>query len=204
LDIGTVSEASSLLAAPTKVCEFRTSFHSKCGRLPEYAVPVLDACRVVNPNGEAIDQRGQWWCFEHAKVVLTNVRLGPLADRRKEQWEDAIRNATKLICERDYGDMKLKEANRLNGYMSQVVDLLKSELEEERCQHYRAAAAHREHEAAAAAVVRGARDAERELMEWAAGQVMLEAVAVARARAYEQEVAYRAEEEDQAARGAQR
>ena len=46
LDTGVTSEASSLLAAPTRVCDFKVSCHSKCVPLPEYAVLVLDECRV--------------------------------------------------------------------------------------------------------------------------------------------------------------
>ena len=48
LDTGRASEANSLLAAPSKVCDMRISCHSKCGCLPEYAVPVLDECRIEN------------------------------------------------------------------------------------------------------------------------------------------------------------
>ena len=201
LDTGVASEASSLLASPTRVCDFRILCHSKCGRLPEYADPVLEECRVESESGEAIEQRGQWWCFEHAKVVLTNLRPGSLSNRRKEQWEEAVRNATRLIGDRDDDERRFEEATRRDGH---IVELLESGLAEERYQRQCAAMIQREHEAAAVAAVRGSRIVERESVERAAEQVAIEAVAAARAQVREQEAAWRAEEEDQVAKNSRR
>ena len=88
--------------------------------------------------------------------------------------------------------------------MSRFVELLESELAEEKYRRQCAATVQREQEAAAVAVVRGSRIAERESVEKAAEQVAIEAVAAARAQIREQEAAWRAEEEDQAAKDSRR
>ena len=104
----------------------------------------------------------------------------------------------------DDDERRLEEATRRNGHMSRFVELLESELAEERHQRQYAAMVQREHEAAAVAAVRGSRIVERESVERAAEQVAIEAVAAARARVREQEAAWRAEEEDQAAKNSRR
>ena len=115
-----------------RACDFRVSCQLRCRCLPEYAVPVFDECRVSGASGELLEQRGQWWCFEHAKAVLTHVQAGPVANRKREQWEEAIRSATKLVGDRERGAVELEEAGRLKGHLTQEIEALSAALDEER------------------------------------------------------------------------
>jgi hypothetical protein len=189
------SEANNLLAAPTKACDFRVSLQARCVCLPEYAVPVFDECRVAGTSGELLEQRGQWWCFKHAKAVLAHVQAGPVANRKREQWEDAIRSATKLVGDREYGIAELEEASRQKGYLSQEIESLATALEEERRGRHQTNEAYLEHRAATAAYVKGTRAAEKELKEQLANQAASVAAAVAHAQALEQQAVWRVEEE---------
>ena len=107
----------------------------------------------MNENGECIEQRGQWWWFEHAKIVLSHIHARPLAQRRREQWEETVRNATRLICARDANKVELAKATVCNGYMERCVELLESEIEEEKCLRRQADEMQREQRSAACAFV---------------------------------------------------
>ena len=123
---------------------------------------MLDEFRIENGNGEYVEQRGQWWCYEHAKIALAHIHAGPLAYRRKGQWDETVRNVTRLIGDRVANDLELVRATERNSHMELYVEVLESEVEEQGRLRREASDMRKEHQSAAAAFVRGMKVSEEE------------------------------------------
>ena len=145
---------------------------------------------------------GQWWRYDHAKIVLAHIYPGPIAQRRKEQWDETVRNVTRLIGDRVANDLELVRARERSERMERYVEVLESEIEEQDRLRREASQARREHQTAAAAFARGVKASEEATLEQAARHLGAEAVAAAQARFCEQEAARAAEEHARAAEAA--
>jgi hypothetical protein len=91
--------------------------------------------------------------------------------------------------------MELAKATRSNGYMAHCVELLESEVEEERCLRTRAEEVQREHRSAAVAFARGVKVSKDEMIREAAGHVAAEAEVAVEALGHEQEAEWAAGKE---------
>ena len=74
---------TDVMTSQATFCEYRLVPPNKCECTAEFHVPVLDSVSIQDPSGPFYEQLGQWWCYQHAELVMSKAVCGPIATRKE-------------------------------------------------------------------------------------------------------------------------